>query len=336
MAYGTTTTANVTSVVDQFYTKDLLDVLYNNSPLYQFAYKVNLPSHNSKTVAFRRYDKTTTWQSITDGVQPPFSQAAATDTTVSIGWYGAGHKITDQVTLTIEDPIIREHQMMIQETAKEKLGSLILTSLYATNSVWACYSSATPYTNIKVDFDGSTFTQCDIPITTTILETAAQIMRSNLIKPVTKQIMNSTRYGSSSLPASYLLFAPTATQSFWRTLTGFIPKNEYSFDNFILDDEIGAAGPFRIILDDNMTVASATGGGNSRAVYPFLLIGMDGSRMPYGVVELDKKSVEVRTYARGTSPDYWAQFDIVTGKFAHASVVLNDDAVVVLYAEMPA
>lgn len=332
MAYGTTTTTQASAVANSFYSKELLDVLYNNSPLYRFAYKVNLPLHNSKTVTFRRYDKTSTWQSITEGVQPEFSQISKSDVTATVGWYGAGHKITDQVTLTIEDPIVREHQVMLQETAREKLDSLIITSLYATTSIWACYD--TDPDDVKVTFDGSTFTECDIPITETILETCAQIFRSDLIKPVTKQVMTSTRYGSSSLPASYLLFASSDTMSFWRNLTGFIPKNEYSFDNFVMDDEIGACGPFRIILDDNMTYATTTGGSGTETIYPFILMGMDGSRMPYGVVELDKKSVEMRSYPRGSSPDYWGQFDIITGKFAHASVVLNDDAVAVLYAPL--
>lgn len=325
-----TNTTDYGYVVNTYYNKYMIPWMKENVPLSQFGEKVSIPLNNTKTITFSRLDKATAATEITEGVQPAFSALTKDTVSATLKWYGKGIEATDQVMLTIEDNVLRDMQEMALYSCAQKLESLIITTLYTTTSIWSSDDSSD--NDVNFAFDGSTFTEVDVPVDAEAFRVCYAQFREDLVRPVRDRVMGSDKVGSSAMRASYLCFAPTAMAAFFMGLTGFTEVHEYSNDNYVFPDEIGYIEGFRVILVDNMTYASTAGGAGTETVYPLILMGMlDGNKWPFAQVDLNNMGVQNWTYPMGSGDDYFHQSTKVVAKFAHASVVTADEAVAILY-----
>jgi N4-gp56 family major capsid protein len=101
-----TTTSALPAPVQQWFDDVLLS---RPMPLLihtKFAMKKRLPQNNSQTVRYRRYTnlQTATVPLGASGLTPPAQTLSATDIDARVEWYGTYVIITDQVTLTNQDP----------------------------------------------------------------------------------------------------------------------------------------------------------------------------------------------------------------------------------------
>lgn len=326
-----TTTSSYGFVYNTYYNKYMIPWLRENAPLSQMGEKVGIPGHSTKTITFSRLDKSTPATEITEGVQPAFDGLTKSTVSATLKWYGKGIESTDQVTLTVEDNVLRDMQEMALYACARKLESLVITTLYTTTSQWSSHDASDH--DVDFGFDGSTFTQVDVAVDAEAFRACYAKFKENLVRPVIPKLMGSDKVGSSALRASYLCIAPTSMAAFFLGLTGFVEVQEYASDKtYIYPDEIGYIEGFRVILNDNMTYASTAAGSGDKVAYPLILMGMlDGNKWPFAQVDLDEMGVQNWTYPMGSGDDYFHQSTKVVAKFAHASVVTADEAVVVLY-----
>lgn len=332
---ATTTSSIISPVGETYFHKELLGQLKNNVVFDGFGEDVCLPLHNTNTITFKRYDLLSPASEITDGVQPPFQAASASTYSATVKWYGTGVKITDQCSLVLEDDIFNEHIGIVSEACVRKRELLILASLYETDSLFA--SNDASVDDVLYSFTATDWTECNVMVDAEALRSIWAHLMEDKIRPYTERVMGSDKVGSSSIPPAYPMIVPTASIKFWTGLSGFQRVDAYSNDAYTFPHELGEIEGFRIIYCDNMTYASAVGGTGDDKIYPFIILGKDAKgKESFAKVKLGGEGVKTYTYKRGTAPDYWHQFDIITGKFAHASVVTQDLGVCVLYAPIAA
>lgn len=332
MATGVTTTTDYGYTLNTYLAKDMLDIVYNNSVFKDFGEKANIPTKNTKTITWSLWNELSDAEEITEAVQPGFEKFSKSTVSATLKWYGKGAMDSDVMELTIEDPILNGMKEVVSHACKQKFDKLTIATLYTTTSQWSSDDSSDD--DVNFSFDGSTFTECDVPIDAAALRACWAELRGDLVKPVTPKVVGSTRVGSAALRASYILFAPTAMTSFFLGLTGFTEVHEYSGDSYIYQDELGYIEGFRVILSDNMTYASTTGGSGAETIYPMILMGMVGNQYPFATVDLAGMGTQMWHYPMGTGEDLYHQYNRVVGKFAYAGAVLRDIGVAVLYAPL--
>ena len=241
---ATTTSTTIPATGNTYFHKELLGQLKNNVVFEGFGENKDLPLHNTNTITFKRYGLISAASEITDGVQPDFQAASDSTYSATIKWYGTGVKITDQCSLVLEDDIFNEHIGIVQEACIRERELLIISSLYDTTSLLSSHDASVD--DVDFSFDGTTFSECDVPVDAAAMRAIWASLMEDKIRPYTNRVMGSDKVGSSSIPPAYPMIVPTASIKFWTGLTGFQRVDAYSSDAYTFPHELGEIEGFRL------------------------------------------------------------------------------------------
>ncbi len=294
---------------------------YNNI-LGQFGQVRVMPKRKTKTIIFRRYDKIdSTPVTITEGVTPTGKTLANTDVTATVAQYGDYVVITDVIMDTHEDPVLNETIDICAEQAAEMLDKIRAGVLKAgTNKM---YSNGSARTDVNTYPSRATF------------RTAIRTLKAQHAKPLRELVQAGIKVSTKPIPPSYVAVCHSDLQPDLEQMEGWIPIEQYSSQQGMIEGEIGSVGEIRFVVDNNLTAWADGGGayagagystitttGASSDVYPILIFGKDA----YGIVPLaGKESVEtIIRNPKADSNDPLAQRGSVGWKTWTAAVILND------------
>lgn len=291
-----------------------------NNILGQFGQVRTIPSKNTKTIQFRRYNKlAATTTPLAEGVTPTASTLTKTDVSSTLSQYGNYIWVTDIILDTHEDPVLRESIDVLGEQAGESYDVLRAGVLKAGTNVL--------YTN------GTARSAVNSVVTAGLLRTAVRTLKRQEAKAITSIVKAGPNVTTSPIPPAYVAVCHADLQPDLEALATWVPAYKYASTQGLINGEAGSAGEIRFVFDNNLTPWADAGGaastnvtistsGTSSDVYPVLIFGRDA----YGVVELSGKSA-VSTYVNNPKPvdsDPLAQRGTVGWKGYHAAVILQD------------
>ena len=119
MATNTTlSTASTTALNKTYYDRKLLETAQTKLVHARYGQKRNIPANNGKVVEFRRYNLfsvNTTSLVLTEGVKPTGQALSQTTVSATIVQYGAYVEISDLLSLTAIDQVIRDATILLAE-----------------------------------------------------------------------------------------------------------------------------------------------------------------------------------------------------------------------------
>lgn len=294
-----------------------------------------LTGNSSRTVSFRRWlpygssaSNPNQWsvdvlKHITqEGVTPAADTLTPQDVDVQMQQYSVLYAITDQMVDMHEDG-----QEIVDEMKKqtgERLG--LVRELARYGALKGC-------TN-KFYSGGTSRSTVSGKLTLGLLRKMTRGLKSNHAKFITSILAPSAMYNTSSVEASYLVFAHTDTEQDIRDLNGFKETAIYGQRKLVHDLELGSVENFRFILSpelqgipDSGAAVGATGLYSTSAanvdVYPVIVAGDNA----WGQVALrGKEAIDVTYIAPGQKDknDPLGQRGYIGAKNYFAALVLNN------------
>lgn len=135
MATGFTTTNSLPPAVQQHLNLALLPWKQPQLIHGLCARKDVMPRKAGNTMLYRRYTKLQTFIApmATDGTVPPPQSLSATDIPATPSYYGTWVGIVEQVTLTVQDPVLNETAKLLGEAMRETEDILIRDQLMTSS-----------------------------------------------------------------------------------------------------------------------------------------------------------------------------------------------------------
>lgn len=213
-----------------------------------------LPKNSSKTVVFRRwlpYGSTTAnpnqWSVdavkhlVQEGVTPAADTLTPQDVEVTMQQYAVLYCITDQMEDMHEDGPELADEMKMQ--TGQRLG--LVRELVRYGALKGC-------TN-KFYAGGVSRTTVSAKLTLPLLRKITRSLKLNHGKFITSVLAPSAMYNTSSVEASYLVFAHTDCEQDIRDLPGFKETAIYGQRKLAHEQELGSAESFRFILSPELS-----------------------------------------------------------------------------------
>lgn len=289
--------------------------------LEKFAKFEEVPKNKSMSIVWRRsipfqaaVDK------LVEGVTPTPQGMEYENVTSQLAQYGSWIPFTDVLIETHEDNNLREMSILASEQAvltKEKILWATLTG--GTNVIYS--GTATARNQVVAPFDLNDF------------RLAQLTLKNALTKPITKILAASERIATQPVAPGYVAFGHTNLEPDLRTITGFVPRENYSNSSALLHDwEIGKLEDLRFILSPHFSPLLGAGGasaavrntGGNADVYQIVIIGQDA----FAVTPLRGMSaakVAVKNPVMGDSyEDPLGQRGFVAWKMWYAAARLNE------------
>lgn len=207
-----------------------------------------------------------------EGTTPTANTISYTDVSVTLNQYAVLFKFSSKSELMYEDNIPADMQKLTGETLAEVAELVCYGQIKAGSSVI--------YTN------GSTRVGVNTVISLNKLRAAARSMEVNRASRVTSVIKPGPNFGTSAVPAGYVVFCHSDCESDVRNLPNFIPVEKYGTAvKPVHSREFGACEQFRFVSSPLFTPYLAAGsstlngcysaGGSAVDVYPMIIIGED-------------------------------------------------------------
>ena len=134
-----TTTTQVDPEVDKYFDRVLLDREEPYFIFMLFGQSRNLPTKNSKTATFRRYDNLSDALSpLTEGVNPAFETITKFDVDATVSTYGNVVALSDDVIIYVQDETSNEVADMLSQNMFSTLDVITRDVLDATSSQIDC------------------------------------------------------------------------------------------------------------------------------------------------------------------------------------------------------
>jgi len=277
-----------------------------------------IPKNTADNVKFRRPKPfAVSTIPLAEGVTPTPQKMQYEDVAATLKQYGNVVEVSDWVTDTSEDPVLKDATMMIGEQAGAVAEQVVYGAVKGgTNVVYA---------------NGAARNAVNTPISLNKLRACSRQLQAQKARKITRIIDSTPDYDTHPIEASFVVVSHTDTESDVRNLAGFNPVAEYGAKKTISEYEIGAVENFRFVTSPDLASFADAGGakgsmvstsGTSADVYPFLIFGMDA----FGVVPLKGENAMTPTVvnAKPTDSDPLAQRNYVGYKFAMTAVILNE------------
>lgn len=286
------TTAVITSPVNLFYDRTLLDRAQPNLVHTQFGQVRDIPSGNTNVINFRRYaafSAATTALSAGagEGATPAGTNMSVTDIPCTVLQYGDFTVVTDFLAMTTLDPVFTEAAQILGEQAGLTLDTLCRDVVWATTSTQYSDNSSPKANAALIDVaaaDVLTSTDMDIAI--------AHLMGHNA-KPITMMVDPDTGYSTLPVAPAYVAIIHPRTINVLYGITGFQPVELYARSaGDVMPGEIGKYRQIRFIASTNALNggegAWATAGASSITVDGMLIFGKNA----YGVTRISGNALE--------------------------------------------
>lgn len=272
------TTQNFPNEIRDYYDRVALKRALALMTFRKWGQKRPLPKNQGETILFRRWGKLAPAMTpLQEGVTPLGSKMDYTDVRATVEQYGDWIPVTDRVLLTGIDPWLTEASEVLGEQEGETHDLLMRNHLMAGSMVIFGNGDDTDEVNTK--------------IADTHLKTAVRMLKMGNVPTIKKQVNATTNYGTSALRAAYVgVVHPYVTQDL-EGITGFVPVEEYSAQQDIMEGEVGSYKGIRFVETTNAMVwegGGAAGGTNvtetgaNADIYPIVIFGEDA----YGEVPL--------------------------------------------------
>lgn len=310
-----TTTAEITNV-NSFYSRDLL---FRAQPLLthnKFGMVKDIPAGNSSVIKFKRYANfAVATTPLVEGVTPAGKQLSETIITATALQYGDFVTLTDKLTMTTEDPVRAEANMILGDQAGNTLDQLTRDVLVAGTNVIYSGTSNTARNEVAAG---------DV-ITVGNIQTAEETLKANNTRYVTSFVDPSTGYNTSPLPPSFVGICHIYTTKTIRAMTGFVKIENYSNGSGRFDGEIGKIENTRFIETVNAKVFTGAGTG-SIDIYATLIMGM----WAYGTTRIGGNALVniVKPLGSAGTADPLDQRETAGWKATFVAKILNDDFIV--------
>lgn len=276
-----------------------------------------LASNVSRTIRFRRYTAlNNTPVALIEGVTPLGQSLTYTDVTANLVQYGDMVKITDIVSDTHEDPILKEATDLLGEQAAQLVENMRFGVIRAgTNVLFA---------------NGASRAAVNTVLTTVIQRRAIRALKRQNARFITKIVRSTVAYQTENVAPGFVGLIHTDCEADVRNMVGFTPAERYGSIT-PWESEIGKVEDVRYVSSTIFTPFINAGGamgamlssnGSAADVYPVLFIGADA----YGIVAL-KGQYAITPMVVNPKPsdsDPLAQRGSVAWKTLQTAVILND------------
>lgn len=228
-----------------------------------------LPGNSTKSMTWRRYNSlplATT--ALTEGVTPTSKKITHTDYTATLSQYGDLVEITDVITDTHEDPILKEFSGILGEQAAQTIETVRYYVLRACTNKFYGASTDTARTDVNDSISDS------------LQKKIVRALKRQNAQFITSVVKSTPSFNTESVLPAIIGYGHTDLENDIRALTGFIDVKDYG-NTAGMEGEIGAVGPVRYILSNIFTPYADAGGaagtkvstsGVSADVYPILYI----------------------------------------------------------------
>lgn len=315
MSSQVTTTQDIANV-NTFYSRDLLFRAQPRLAHTRFGAVKDIPTGNSSTITFRRYANfAAATTPLVEGVTPLGKKLSATNITATVQQYGDYVQLTDKLTMTTEDPVRLEANMILGDQAGNTLDQLTRDVLVTgTNVIYAGTGNAA-----RADVAAG-----DV-ITLANIQSAEETLKINNTMWMTSFVDPSTGISTVPLPPSFIGINHVYTTKTLRAMTGFTKVELYAQPGARMEGEIGKVENTRFIETVNAKVFTGAGTG-SIDVYATLIFGM----YAYATSRIAGHAIEniVKPLGSGGTSDPLNQRETSGWKATFVAKILNDDFIV--------
>ena len=204
-----TAATNVSSDLQTYFSKRLLDINYKDAVLQTAAYVEDIPSNSSKTISFTQYSRLSVPGSVlSEGTAPTDTQITNSAVTAVVDQWGAYVTLTDLAELTVKHPLAEETLYLLGQQATETIETTINSVLVAGTTV--------QYANGKA---ARTAVAATDVVTTTELRKAVKTLQINGARPLDSG--NFVLFVDPSVAMDIL------ADSEFRAVTNFAPAPQY-------------------------------------------------------------------------------------------------------------
>jgi len=246
-----TGTAQVTQATTEYFNKRLLMKATPYFAHHKWADIADIPRNSGTLIRRRRYTLLAAATTpIVEGVTPDLQQLAVTNVDTTVQEYGSGVLLTRKLLYTTADPILREVNELLAQSAGNSLDQLNRDEL-ATTTTKQYASTAT---------STGTVTSA-MKITKDEIKEVVRTLKNNNAMKITEMLNHNDGFNSSPIPASFIgLVHPNASFDL-KDITEFIKVEEYGSQKAALENEIGTLDEVRFIETTNAKVRTGLGAG---------------------------------------------------------------------------
>jgi N4-gp56 family major capsid protein len=305
MSSSMTTTAVLPPAVRDYYDRLLLMTAYPTLIYTKFAQRRVLPEKSGDTIVFRRYARLPTVPiPLVDGITPPGTPLSVTDIKARVSFYGNFVTVTNQVELTVEDPVLNQSARLLAQNMAQTVDEVTRDVLASTSSVLQCsngVNGGTPTELTKADIDAAVVT-----------------LLGNDADMISEVITGTDQFSTSAIRPAFWGFIDTAILADLEGVSNFVNTSQYPGNqSVVLDAEWGATGNVRWLYSSVGSVSSA-----SPAVYNNFIVGKEA----YAVVNLRSASGDfyIKPLGSAGASDPLNQRGSVGWQQPFVSRILND------------
>ena len=323
---GTTLYGDITPRTAAFVASDLLERAMPFQCMGKFGQMRPIPKNKTQTQRFRRYNALPpSTIPLVEGVTPAPDKIVHTDIQVQIYQYGRRVVISDVVTDTHEDPVLKEYTEIMGELAGQTQELIIYNVLKAGTNVLLSGSNNSLRTGINAQ------------INTTVLNRAIRALKRQNAKLITKMLKASDGVGTAPIRGGFIAFCHPDLQTDLEAMTGWKDKSEYGTYSVVSDNEMGSYKEIRFLgstlyapflaagtnnAANTTLLTNGASGTGAPDVYPIVICGADA----YGCVAL-AGSTAVQPIVVNPKPsdsDPMGQRGHVAFKMWGSAIILND------------
>ena len=310
-----TTTQDIVNI-NSFYSRDLLFRAVPRLVHNRFAQIKNIPEGNSSTIKFKRLSNLAVASTpLQEGVTPLGKKMAETIVTATVQQYGDYITLTDKLTMTTEDAVRLDANMLLGQQSGNTIDQLTRDILVTGTNVVYGGSGNTQTSDVAAG---------DV-ITTAMVDAAELTLNLNNAMLMTSFVDASTGYSTVPLPPCYIGICHVAISPKIRAFTGFTKVELYAQAGARMEGEIGRYGYTRFIETTNAKIFTGAGTSNID-VYATLIMAM----YAYGTSAINGNALVniVKPLGSGGTSDPLDQRETSGWKATFVAKILNDDFIV--------
>lgn len=316
---ATTTLAQVPPGVQAFYDRNLLARAQPAEVHGRFGQKRPIAQRNGNQIKFRRYSQLAAASTpLTEGVTPSGSSLSITDITATLSQYGDFITLTDLVSMTNQDPIVTEATDVLGDQAGTTIDQARRDVMVAgTNVAYSGSASSRVTTAVKLEAAD--------------LDKAIRFLKVQNAKFVKECIGASDGVGTGAIRKAFIAIIHPDIEFDLEKITGYRAVSDYSAQQGVMEDEVGAYKNIRFISSTNAKIFTGAGASGTTVykntdsafdVYATLIIADNA----YGLCPLSGAAMSTYVKALGSagSADPIEQRSTVGWKATTTTAILND------------
>ena len=325
------TTTSTLSALTQYIQRKGLAVAEPNIVIGEYGLKNSIPQKNSKTMAFRRYERiapvtgkdASTIKSLVEGTVPTDTQPTITTVTLTLSQYGNLFRVSDQAEWINEVSVDTELMARNSENMAQTIETVYRDGIMAGTAFGRLTDS------IGTIGAGARSTVAG-KINAVALDKVARVLKGADAKFYTEQVDATTKIGTQAVRKSYIAVIHPDVEFDLESVPDYVPAANYSSNAGLMKGEVGSYRNIRfvtstlskIFADSGASVAGTKStSGSLSDVYPALIFGKEA----YTVVDL--ASAANIFYTPASSQDHanpLGQWFSLGWKAMCGSVILND------------